>query len=138
MTDKSFIVSIVSPSGKKLDLEVELLNLKLSDGEIGIMKDHLPLIGIIVTGKIVAYLNNKPSIIAISGGVLNVEKGKVLILADSFETPEEIDLKRAEDSLHRAENRIKEHQTNPDIDVIRAEASLARALNRIEVYNNSK
>jgi len=55
----------------------------------------------------------------------------VLILADSIEEIQAIDLGRAQSALERAKNRLANDKKN--IDVERAEAALARAMNRIRL-----
>ncbi len=50
---------------------------------------------------------------------------------DSFESQEEIDVKRAEEARKRAENRIRAKK--PNLDLKRAEVALRKAINRIDV-----
>jgi F-type H+-transporting ATPase subunit epsilon len=128
-----FPFEIKSPDGKHLEDEAEIINLRLSDGMIGIMKGHLPLIGVIDISHMNYVKDGKDYYFAIGGGILNVQKDKVMILADSFETKEEIDKERAEEAKERAEGYIKEAKANPDseIDLKRAEAALKRAINRL-------
>lgn len=133
MDTNLFPYEIVSIEGQRYEGEASLINLKLSDGEIGIMKDHLPLVGIIAISHLTCIKNKEQKTFAISGGILNVTKKKVSILADSFEAKEEIDVNRAEQSKKRADERIKNALNDPNIDIKRAEASLNRALNRLEI-----
>lgn len=133
MDTNLFPYEIVSIEGQRYEGEASLINLKLSDGEIGIMKDHLPLVGIIAISHLTCIKNKEQKIFAISGGILNVTKKKVSILADAFEAKEEIDVNRAEQSKKRADERIKNALNDPNIDIKRAEASLNRALNRLEI-----
>ena len=133
MDTNLFPYEIVSIEGQRYEGEASLINLKLSDGEIGIMKDHLPLVGIIAISHLTCIKNKEQKTFAISGGILKVTKKKVSILADSFEAKEEIDVNRAEQSKKRADERIKNALNDPNIDIKRAEASLNRALNRLEI-----
>ena len=59
---------------------------------------------------------------------------EVTILANAIERSDEIDIKRAEESKKRAEQRLEQD----DVDIARARASLARALNRIAVFSHKK
>lgn len=130
---EKFPFQIVSPDGKSYDGEAELLNLVLVDGAIGIMKGHLPLVGIIDIARMDAISRDSRVSFAINGGILKVESERTLILADSFELASSIDKERANKAKARAEDRIKKASSNPDIDVKRAELALKRALNRLDV-----
>jgi len=71
---------------------------------------------------------------AVSGGFMEVSLTKVVILADSAERGEEIDLQRAEAARKRAEERLKERRgAVPDRDLAMAEAALRRSLARLRV-----
>ena len=68
---------------------------------------------------------------AISGGFLEVRPDRIIVLADTAERDDEIDLSRAEEAKLRAEERLKERVTT--IDASRAEAALQRSLARLKV-----
>lgn len=53
---------------------------------------------------------------------------------NDIESPEEIDLRRAEEAKARAEERLR--SKNPDVDLQRAEVALKKAITRIQVKNN--
>lgn len=131
MADNKFKLVIVSQDGKKIEDEVELVNLVLTDGAIGIMKGHLPLVGVIEISQLNYIKNGKANIFAISGGILDVKLDEVLILADAFESQDEIDVNRANLAKQRAQEKLD--SKNKDIDLQRAELALKRALNRLLV-----
>ena len=58
---------------------------------------------------------------------------KIIVLAETFESKEEIDTKRAEEAIDRAKKRIKKESGETDIDILRAELALKRALNRLKL-----
>ena len=68
----------------------------------------------------------------VTGGTAEVRDNKVLVLADSIELKEEIDVERAKQSYLRAKERLTA-KSKGDIDVARAEASLQRAINRMKM-----
>ena len=70
--------------------------------------------------------------LAISGGVIEVRRDEVILLANAAEWANEIDVARAEAARDRARERLR-RSASPDIDVARAQAALARALNRLRV-----
>jgi F-type H+-transporting ATPase subunit epsilon len=134
MPDK-FPFEIKSPDGKKFDGEAEIINMTLIDGAIGIMAHHLPLVGVIDICHLDYTVGNQTRYFAISGGILNVQKDCVMILADSFEAKESIDKERAEQAKARAEALLEKAKSEPDsnIDIKRAELSLKRAINRLSL-----
>lgn len=126
----NFNLTIVSPDGKKLSKEVSIVNVVTTNGSVGILANHLPLIAIVEISHL-NYKNFEGSFdVAVNGGVLNVNNNEVIVLAESFETKEEIDINRANASKERALERLKD---NTNIDVLRAETSLKRALNRLSL-----
>ncbi len=125
-------VRIITPKGKYLSSEVEILNLKTTVGYLGVMQGHLPLIAIIDTAPLLIRVNGEEKHYAISGGVLNITTREALILANTIESKDEIDLDRANNALERATKRL-ENKDNPEIDVKRAELALTRAITRIKV-----
>ena len=67
----------------------------------------------------------------VSGGFLEVRPDRVIVLADTAERSEEIDLARAEEAKQRAEERLS--QRTPEVDVAQTEAALRRSLARLRV-----
>lgn len=126
-----FNFRIVTPDGKKLEDQAEILNVVASSGALGIMANHLPLVAILTISHLNYRKNGKTYEFAISGGILDVKKDETIVLAESFESKDEIDEERALKSKLRAEERLNSH--NPNIDIKRAEISLARALNRLSL-----
>ena len=107
------------------------------EGQLGILPHHAPLMTILQAGELVFRRGNEEEVMVISGGFLEVRPDRVIILADSAERAEEIDLERAEAARKRAEERLRERQAG-GIDDLRAEASLRRAIARISVAEKIK
>ena len=128
---KKFKFKIYTSDGKVLQDEIDLLNVVTTTGAMGILANHLPLIGIIDISQFNYKKDNDTFYFAISGGVLNIKKDGVTILAESFEQDSEIDFARAEEAKNRAEDRLKNHQL--DIDIKRAEIALKKSLNRLSL-----
>ncbi|MDY2575516.1 MAG: ATP synthase F1 subunit epsilon [Bacilli bacterium] len=124
-----FKIKMVTPDGKSLQDEVDILNVVTSSGALGIMANHLPLVATLVISHINYKKSGKSFDFATSGGIISVGKDETILLLDSFESKEEIDLERANNSKIRAENRLNSKDEN--IDIKRAEVALKRAINRI-------
>ena len=131
---ETFHLLVLTPYGRYFEGEAEFIEVRSEKYSMGIYPHHAPLVSTIDISKMVIRLPGQDFIYAISGGVVNVEEGKVTIIANSIEREDEIDVERAKRAKERAEERLKEKASNDEvIDVNRAKAALLRALNRINV-----
>jgi F-type H+-transporting ATPase subunit epsilon len=129
----TFLLEIVTPERKVYAEQVNMVSVKGVGGELGILPNHIPLVTPLKIAPIsVKKQGSKDEIIAVNGGFMEVRKDKVVILAESAELPEQIDIDRAKAAKERAEKRIAETKQD-NVDFKRAEAALQRALNRISV-----
>ena len=101
------------------------------EGELGILPHHAPLMTLLTPGELLIRKSGKETYMAVSGGFLEVRPDKVIILADTCERAEEIDIARAEEAKRLAEERLKTHP--PGIDMAGIEASLRRSLIRLKI-----
>jgi len=101
------------------------------EGQLGILPHHTPLMTMLEPGELLVRKGGEELSMAISGGFLEVRPDKVIVLADSAERDEEIDLARAEEAKRRAEERLSHH--TPEVDMSRAETALRRSLARLKV-----
>lgn len=128
--DRNFILKIITPDRVFYEAEVSMVEFNTIEGEVGIYRNHIPMTMIIAPGILTITNGEEVSEAALHAGFAEVLPDQVTILAEIIEWPGEIDLERAEESMHRAEERIKEHA--PGTDMKRAELSLKRAVARIE------
>ena len=111
--------------------DVSILVAPGSDGELGILPSHAPLLTTLDPGEIRVTKDGEETYMAVSGGFLEVLGNRVTILADTAEHVEEIDLERAQIALRRAEERVASAAT--DMDLERALASMRRSNARLGV-----
>ena len=103
------------------------------EGQLGILPKHAPLMTSLTYGELIIHRESQPDeFIAIGGGFMEVGPEHVIILADSAERAEEIDIARAEEARERAQELMSQKQRE-DIDFARAEASLRRSVIRLKV-----
>ena len=100
-------------------------------GQLGILPNHAPLMTMLEPGELLIRKNGQETYLAISGGFLEVLENKVVILADTAERADEIDVTRAEEAKRRAQERLEQRQLG--VDLVRAEAALKRSLTRLKV-----
>ena len=132
MADKGFQLNVLTEEKTVFDETVLSLIAPGSEGDLGLLRDHAPLVTELRPGRLtVTDLDNESTEFAMSGGFLEVNKNVATILADALESIEDIDLQRARSAVERAKKRLE----NPgsDVDIARAETALKRALNRIKL-----
>ncbi len=128
---KKFILQVVTPERGFFDEEVDRVEFKTSEGDIGVYEDHTPLTTPLADGGMLTILQDgKEKKAAIHGGFVEITPEKVTLLTDAAEWPEEIDKKRAEEARIRAERRLKAEEE--DMNEIRAKSALTRSLVRID------
>ena len=102
------------------------------EGQLGILPHHAPLMTMLEPGELIARKGDDEFSLAVSGGFLEVRPDRVIVLADSAERAEEIDIARAEEAKRRAEQRLAERYA-PGVDAAVVEAALRRSLIRLKV-----
>lgn len=131
MADKIHF-QIATADGVVCDSMASYVLIPLSDGDVGVLSDHAPMIGALKEGVVRYVCEGEDHFAAISGGVLSVVDNEVILLARTAERAESIDLARAQASERRARQRIEAHAANTDMK--RAELSLQRAIAREKAY----
>jgi F-type H+-transporting ATPase subunit epsilon len=125
-----FKLSVVTPEKVVLEQDVRSIVAPGSEGYLGVLTDHAPLITALIPGKLTVTDNAGSEVYyCLSGGFLEVSGNIATVLADAIEAPDEIDIERARRAEQRARERLS-HRSDSGIDEARAEAALARALNR--------
>ncbi|MFB6367419.1 F0F1 ATP synthase subunit epsilon [Paenibacillus elgii] len=129
----TFLLEIVTPERKVYAEQANMIVVKGVEGELGILPNHIPLVTPLRIAPItVKKRGSKDVVIAVNGGFMEVRKDKVVILAESAELPEQIDVERAQKAKERAQGRLSPAKQD-HVDFKRAELALQRALNRIDV-----
>jgi F-type H+-transporting ATPase subunit epsilon len=113
--------------------DVESVTARGIEGDMTVLSRHVPLITVLDYGEIHVRRGETEEFFAIGGGILQVADNHMIILADSAERSDEIDIRRAAEARHRA-RKLMEEGAPPDPDVLSAlEADLKRAEVRIKV-----
>lgn len=133
-----FKLSVVTPIAVYFENEVSSVVAPGSDGYLGILANHAPLITSLEPGLLtIRDAGDDEKEFAIGGGFLEVSNNKATILAESIERLSEIDLERARAAFKRSQDRIAGLITDEDIDLKRSRHALAKALNRITLIRRS-
>ena len=129
-------LDVVTAERLVLTDQVDMVIAPGSEGELGILPHHTPLMTMLKPGELRLKKGNEEISLAVTGGFLEVRPDHVIVLADAAERAEEIDAARAEAAKKRAQERLT--QARPAIDKTRAEAALRRALARLDVVEKRK
>ena len=129
--ERDFTLRIITPDRTFYEGDVQMVEFNTTEGEIGILKDHIPMTVLISPGVLTFTLEEETKVAALHAGFAEILGDRVTILAEIIEWPHEIDEHRAEEAKARAEERIQ--AGSDDLDLKRAEISLRRAITRIQV-----
>lgn len=105
-------------------------------GQLGILPRHAPLLTQLVPGDLVIRDGSQETVLAVGGGFMEVDRNRVVVLADSAERADEIDIARAEEAIRRARAYLAER--GPTVDAARAEAGLSRAIARMRAVERAR
>ncbi len=120
-------LEIVTPNGLILSEEVDEVVCSGSEGEFGVLPGHVPFFTTLKIGMLTYKKGNEARYVFVNWGYAEVGPDRVMVLADSAEKSEDIDVERAKAAMKRAEERLKQAA---EIDHVRATSALDRAMAR--------
>lgn len=123
-------LELVTPERLLLSEDVDEVILPGYEGEFGVLPGHTQFLAILNIG-VMRYRKGSPTeTIALGGGFAEVTPDRVVVLADTAERADEIDVERAQRARDRAEARLKELSLD-DETYAKAYGELQRALVRM-------
>ncbi|MDA8086103.1 MAG: F0F1 ATP synthase subunit epsilon [Nitrospiraceae bacterium] len=123
-------LDIVTPHGTVYSGPVEQVDASGADGDFGVLAGHAPLMAILRIGALIIKADGKPSYYFVGSGYAEVLAGKMIVLAESAEKAEDIDVERAMEKKKRLELLLAKKE---NVDFTRAQAALERAIARIRI-----
>jgi F-type H+-transporting ATPase subunit epsilon len=128
----SIVLEIVTPERLAYSDTVDSVVLPGSEGEIGVLPHHAPLVSMLGVGELRIRKDGQEETFAIAGGFLQVRPDKVVVMAETADLASEIDLEKAQEARREAE-RALEGGYHEGADLSAARAQLQQALLRIRV-----
>lgn len=111
--------------------DVDMIVAPGAEGTLGILPDHAALISLLDAGELRVKKGGSEESLVVFGGFIEVLDNRVVILADSAERADEIDLERASNARERAEVSLRDRSERQSI--AEADAALRRAALRLKV-----
>ncbi|ADC91260.1 ATP synthase F1 subunit epsilon [Mageeibacillus indolicus] len=132
----TFKVHILAADKTFYDGDCESLILPTINGQYGILAGHCNMISAVVPGKLTyRQPGGQNKLAAVSSGLVKVENNEVLVLVDSAERPEDIDIIKAKRAADNAKEALLQKQSIREYHT--AQMALARAIARLRVKNSS-
>ncbi|MDD2757864.1 MAG: F0F1 ATP synthase subunit epsilon [Patescibacteria group bacterium] len=127
---------IITPERVVFSDEIDQVTMNTQDGEITVLPHHIPLVSVLKPGELICKKNSEEYPLAVTGGFVEVRPdSSVIILADTAEKAEEIDIARAEEARERALKTMREERKLDSAEYAALQATLDRALIRLKVGN---
>lgn len=130
MSDKKLHLKITTHERVVFDSDVDEIYSKGTQGEFGVLPGHIPFMTALDIGVTKVIIDGKPLYFTTMGGVFQVQGDEALILTQTAEKSEEIDVARAQEAKQRAQERLE--GSFEEVDTQRAEIALSRALARLK------
>lgn len=125
---------LTTPERNVVTEEVDQITLPTREGEITVLPNHIPLVAVLVPGMATLMKDGKESYLSVSGGFIEVQPGsRVVVLADTAERAEELDLEKIEEARVAAQRLLEEKRHAANVDFAEAAAVLERELARLKV-----
>jgi F-type H+-transporting ATPase subunit epsilon len=132
-------LEIVTPEARIFSGEVDSVVLPGSDGELGILPNHVPLVTTLKPGELVYSQASKTEYFAVGTGFVEVTGGRVSVLTDMAKGESEIDEKSVEDALKRAQERLEsiKHDSATE-EVAMVQAMIQKSMAQLHVKRRRK
>ena len=129
-------LEIVTPERQLFTGSVDNVTVPSSTGYLGILPGHAPLLAELGIGEISYDVGDRREYMFCSWGFVEVLPDRVVVLAQAAECASEIDEKRAQEAMSRAEMRLV--SKDPNTDFVRAQLALLRAMSRLDAAKHSR
>ena len=123
-------LEIVTPHGLILSEDVDEVSCTGSEGDFGVLPGHVPFFTTLKIGMLAYKKGNATKYVFVNWGYAEIGSEKVMILADSAEKSEDIDVERAKTAMKKAEERLKKAE---EFDFARSSSALERAVSRVQI-----
>jgi F-type H+-transporting ATPase subunit epsilon len=135
--ENSFNLEIISPVVTVFSGEVNSVTVPGTSGSFQVLKNHAALVSSVEVGMVKIKKGSEVLEYSTSGGLFEIKNNKAILLAESIESKDDIDIERAKQSIARAEQILKITETRED-EKLEAKEAIQRAVNRIKLAERKK
>ena len=125
------LLEIITAERQVYSDEVDAVVAPGIEGQLGILPHHAPLMTVLQPGELLIRKGGEEAYLAVTGGFMEVLGNKVTVLADAAERSDEIDEQRAQEAIERAQERIRNRESDEQLE--EALRSLRRAQVRVGI-----
>lgn len=130
---------LTTPERVVVKTAYDSITIPTQEGEITVLPGHIPLVANLAPGVLTVRKGKDEEYLAVSGGFIEFQQGdRLIVLADTAERAEELDLQKIEEARARAEKLLSEKRHAEDISSVSAVAALERELARIKVVQRHR
>ena len=124
-------LEIVTPEGRIYFGDAEMVTLPATEGQMGVLPQHVPLMTRITAGEIIVRKDGHDTLLAVGEGLVEITADHVTVLTDMAVAAEHINEAKADEARLRAEERLREKLSEEEVASVNA--SLAHALVQLHV-----
>jgi F-type H+-transporting ATPase subunit epsilon len=125
-------LQILTPDSKIFEGDVDMVELPGAEGDMGVLPGHEALVSALNAGALVITQKGQTQTLAIGEGFAEITATSVGVLTDGAINEKDIDEKKAEEAVKRAEDLLKSNTLEGE-ELEATQASLARSLAQIRV-----
>lgn len=133
---KTFTLQLIAPDGVKYEQEATELTLPTSQGQIGVLADHEPLIALLKPGEIIIKDGTKTHELATEGGIVEISNNLVKIMADTADEASSLDELKIMEAKKAAEERLA--KAADSVESAEAAAMLEKQLAKLSFLQKRK
>jgi F-type H+-transporting ATPase subunit epsilon len=109
MAHTKFQVEILTPEGEVFNDEVEMISTRTTVGEIGVLANHTPLLGMLEPTELRVYVSDSEVLrFAQSEGYMQVGGNHAMLLVQDIQKPDELDANTLRERLDEAERELEQ------------------------------
>jgi F-type H+-transporting ATPase subunit epsilon len=106
--ERQLFCRVITPEEVIYDGEVDLVIVRIADGDLGVLVDHSPLVSTVEVGEVRIREDDEQHVYATSDGFFKVSENLVQVLVEEAVSAQDIDVDAAENRVEEAERELSE------------------------------